>query len=138
MKRLARYLAVAPANQAYSRLESRSGMPLYVLRHPVDGFSQFKRRHIGSWSLAAVIVFLWLVASVTEYYGTGFAFAINRNVDFNMAIRVAVTVGVFAAFVLSNWIVSIILDGNGSLKDITATAACSLIPISCLLFRRLA
>ena len=138
LRRLSRYLNARPAGQAYTRLESRCGMPVYLLRHPVDGAAQFKRRHIASLGVTATIVLLWLIASVTEYYATGFSFSIGRGIDFNMAVRVAVTVGVFCVFVLANWVISIVTDGSGAPRDIAAVTAYSLVPYIVSLFLKTA
>ena len=121
-------LARPQAGTAYSKLEQRYTMPLYVLTHPIDGCAQFKIRDITSMIFSAGIILVWVIIKVLDYNFTGFAFSINRSVDFNMPVQLVLTVGVFGAFVISNWFVSVLFEGKGTIKDIIAAVSYSLIP----------
>lgn len=121
-------LTVPIQGQAYSKMESKYGMEFYVLTHPIDGFSQFKTRKLPSFRVSAIIAFLWLVTSILEFNYTGFAFSINRSVDFNMPVTLLLTVGIYVMFCISNWAICTLIDGKGTMKDIFATTAYSLIP----------
>ena len=121
-------LAVPEAGLAYSKLEQRYTMPFYILLHPIDGCSQFKRRNITSIAFSVGIIVMWILLRILNYNATGFAFSINRSADFNIFVELALTVGVFTAFVISNWFMSVLLEGKGTAKDIIATTAYSLIP----------
>ena len=127
-------LAVPEANSAYSKMESKYGMPFYVLLHPIDGFAQFKRRKIASYRVSAIIVFAWLVFKIFDFNMKGFAFEINRAVDFNMPITLLVTVGIYVMFCVANWGICTLIEGKGTMKDIIATTAYSLIPYVVTLF----
>lgn len=116
------------AGSAYSKLEQRYTMPIYVLTHPIDGCAQFKIRNITSMIFSAGIILAWVIIKVIEYDFTGFAFSINRSVDFNMPVQLVLTVGVFVAFVISNWFISVLFEGKGTIKDIIAIVSYSLIP----------
>ena len=74
------------------------------------------------------IILAWVIIKVIEYDFTGFAFSINRSVDFNMPVQLVLTVGVFVAFVISNWFISVLFEGKGTIKDIIAIVSYSLIP----------
>ena len=129
-------LAVPAEGQAYSRLEGKYLMPLYVLTHPIDGFAQFKVRKHTSMRMSAIIAFSWLVIKILEYNFTGFAFEINRDVDFNMPVTMLLTVGLYVMFCIANWAICTLFEGKGTIKDIFATTAYSLIPyIVCLAIR---
>ena len=121
-------LATPTADSAYSKMESKYGMPFYVLLHPIDGCAQFKRRPVASFGASAIIVFAWLVFKIIDFNMKGFAFSINRSVDFNMPITILVTVGMYALFCISNWAICSLMDGKGTFKDICATTAYGLIP----------
>lgn len=127
-------LAIPVAGSAYSKMESKCGMPFYVLLHPIDGCAQFKRRNVASFGAAAIIVFIWLVVKIVDFGAKGFAFEINRAVDFNMPITILVTVGMYALFCISNWSICSLMDGKGTFKDICATTAYALIPYIVTLF----
>lgn len=126
--RFLRRLAVPAEGEAYSRLEGKYTLPLFVLTHPADGFSQFKTRRITSMRVSTAIVLLWVVIKILEYNCTGFAFSINRAVDFNMLVTLFVTAGLFLLFVVANWAICTLLDGKGTFRDIVSTTAYSLIP----------
>ena len=112
---------------AYTRMETKYLFPLYTLRHPVDGFEQFKTRNVQSVGLSIGIVLSWFSISVLSKYATGFIFN-NNSMEFNpMAILIA-TVGLYVVFVVSNWCVASFLEGKGTAKDIICTVAYSLLP----------
>ena len=121
-------LATATGGSAYSKMEQRYTIPFYILLHPIDGCSQFKRRKIASVRFSIGIIIFWLIVRILNYNFTGFAFAINRNTDFNMMVELLLTFGLFIVFVAANWFISILLEGKGNIEDIIATAAYSLIP----------
>ncbi len=114
--------------KAYSQIESKYGMEFYVLLHPIDGFSQFKTRKIPSLKVSGIIVFSWLIITILDFNCTGFAFSINRSVDFNMLVTLVVTLGVYLLFCIANWAICTLFEGKGTIKDIFATTAYSLIP----------
>lgn len=121
-------LTVPAEGEAYSRMESKYGMEFYVLTHPLDGFAQFKTRKLPSLRVSAIIVFAWLIISILDFNCTGFAFSINRSVDFNMPVTLLLTVGIYTMFCVSNWAICTLIEGKGTMKDIFATTAYSLIP----------
>lgn len=121
-------LTVPAEGQAYSKMESKYGMEFYVLTHPLDGFAQFKTRKLPSYRVSAIIVFAWLIISILDFNCTGFAFSINRSVDFNMPVTLLLTVGIYIMFCVSNWAICTLIEGKGTMKDIFATTAYSLIP----------
>lgn len=112
---------------AFSIMERKSLFPLYTLRHPVDGFEQFKHRDVASMPIAIGLIIVWFVTEIVTKYATGFIYS-PINSDFNPFAIVAATLGLFAVFVASNWGVASFLEGKGTFKDITVTTAYSLIP----------
>lgn len=127
-------LATPTADSAYSKMESKVGMPFYMLLHPIDGCAQFKTRPVTSYGAAAIIVFVWLVVKIIDFNMKGFAFSINRSVDFNMPITILVTVGMYVLFCISNWAICSLMDGKGTFKDICSATAYALIPYIVTLF----
>lgn len=121
-------LTKSSSGSAYSKMEGKYTMPFYVLIHPNDGFAQFKTRDITSMAISFLIAAFWLLSNIIDFNFTGFAFSINRNSEFNIAVAFAVTIGAFMLFALSNWVVAALTDGKGTLKSIIATIAYSLIP----------
>lgn len=118
---------LAPANgEAYGRLETKYKFPIYTLRHPIDGFEQFKTRDVMSVGIAAGIVAVWLISEFLSKYATGFIFSTDES--FNPLALVMGTIGMFTVFVVSNWCVASFLEGKGTFKEIAVTTAYALIP----------
>ncbi len=113
---------------AFTALESKYLFPLYTCMHPADGFDQFKTRKIASIRLSAIIVVAWFFLSTAKFFYTGYAFNMKRPTDYDFFMTLFLTVGIFLLFIVANWSVCTIMNGKGSLKDITATCAYALIP----------
>lgn len=119
----------AASNAAYSVLENKYTFPLYTLTHPSDGFGQFKyRTYLPSWGISAIIVVVLFFTNVIQYFGTGYCFNDNTAADYSIFSTLLATVVLYALFVVGNWAVCSLLDGNGKLKEIASVTAYSLIP----------
>ncbi len=120
---------VAKHGEAYSPLETKAGMPLYVLMHPVDGFEQFRNRGVQSIPMAFGIVICWFLVNVLKFFNTGFAFNANRAIDYDLVANLISTVALFVLFVISNWAVCTLLNGKGRMREIICVTAYALTPI---------
>lgn len=118
----------AAGDGAYSKLEQKYTLEFYALLHPLQAFPQFKRRNIASYRVSGIIVLFLFTVKLFEYNCTGFAFSVNRSEDFKLFTSILATVGAFMIFVISNWALCTLIDGKGTLKDIAAATAYSLIP----------
>lgn len=117
------------ANRSYSRLETKYGFPLYVLLHPADGFAQFKYRDdLPSYRMSFIIVAAGFVINFISYFATGFAFNGNSPEDYTIISTLLSSVIIYAVFVVANWAVCSLLDGNGKMKEICSLAAYAAIP----------
>ncbi len=119
---------VAVHGTAYSPLETKGGLPVYVLFHPIDGFSQFRLRNLQSIPISIGIVVAFFLLRVFEFFCTGFAFNTNKAVNYSLLSSLAVTVLLFVLFVVSTWAINTFLDGKGKLKEIIAVTAYSITP----------
>ncbi len=119
----------AASDKAYSVLEQRYTFPLYTLFHPSDGFEQFKyRRDLPSFKLSAIIVAVFFFVNVFQYFATGYAFNGNAPEDYSVLATLLGTVVLCALFIVGNWAVCSLFEGNGTIKEITAVTTYSLIP----------
>ncbi len=117
------------STSAYSKLESKYTFPLYTLFHPADGFQQLKPRKIGSWSVVSVLLVVLFFTFTLQFFATGFIFNENRVSDYSLPIMVLKTIGIALLFVIANWAVCTLFNGNGNLKDIACVTAYSLLPL---------
>ena len=117
------------ADAAYSKLENKYGFPLYVLFHPADGFAQFKyRSDLPSFLMSFIIVAIAFIISFISYFATGFAFNGNAPEDYTVISTLLSSVVIYAVFVIGNWAVCSLLNGNGKMKEICSVTAYAAIP----------
>lgn len=100
-----------------------------VMRHPIDSFYEIKKNKKGSMLAAWIIylsffaIYLWSVIGKDFIY----QFVAIEDIDFN-----SIVLGFFALtilFVVCNWLVTSINDGEGGLKDIFKMFVYSLAPM---------
>ena len=127
-------LTVSKHGEAYSPLETKWGLPIYVLMHPVDGFEQFRNRNMHSIPIAIGIVITWFLVKVLEFFLTGFAFNNNRPVDYDLLANVIGTIGLFVLFIIANWAICTLLNGKGRMKDIVCVTAYAITPMLLTIF----
>ncbi len=120
---------VAKHGEAYSPLETKKGLPIYVLLHPVDGFEQFRTRNMQSVPIAIGLVIAFFLVSVFEFFATGFVFNENRPLDYDMFATIVSTIGLYVLFIISNWAVCTLANGKGRMREIICVTAYALIPM---------
>lgn len=126
-KKLGR-LFVVPQGSAFAPIESRKGMPLYILFHPADGFAQFRTRKINSTAIAVCIALSFFFIRILEFFKTGFIFNENKPVNYSLFSTLVGTLLIYILFVVSNLAIASFLDGKGTFKHILAMTSYSMIP----------
>lgn len=101
----------------------------YILRHPIEGYSEL--RYNGKYSLryANIIVLLWFFVSCLNYNYNGFLFNPNTPSRFNIFVVLASTVGVLALFALVNWLLSTFFEGKGRFKEVWIGLSYAMLPL---------
>lgn len=102
--------------------------PFYVMTHPFKGPGSLRESGKGSLIIANIIVALFFFVNVFVRQNTSFLFSSARKSDFNILYTLVGTVGVFVVFVLCNWAVGTLMDGEGKLKHLWITCAYALMP----------
>lgn len=103
----------------------------YIMLHPFKGFWNLKREKIGTVSSASFYLVLLSLVSVASVQLTGFIVNYNNTLNTNLfyvAIRVVL---IFMVWVLANWSVTTLIEGEGKLKDIYIATAYALVPYIC-------
>lgn len=122
-------LAVAGEGETYSRMETKWLFPLYTMKHPADGFAQFKNRNIMSYGVTLTILAAWFIISVIDYFCTGFCFNTSRPEDYRIIYTLLQTCVLYALFVVANYAICTLLEGKGTFKALAAGTAYSLLPM---------
>ena len=122
-------LMAVKAGSTYSGWETKRLFPFYTARHPVDGFSQFRDRNIMSYVVAVVLLAIWFLISVIDYFYTGFPFNTNRVENYRLIYTVLQTVGVFILFIIANYAICTLFEGKGKFKEIFCAVSYCLLPM---------
>lgn len=107
---------------------STLGWLKHVIFHPVEGFEDLRWKKKGSLKLAFVIVFLLFVAMVVQRQLMGFAFNTAYVKVFNVVPLIVRSVVYFFVWVIGNWSICTLFDGEGTLKKICIYSAYALVP----------
>ncbi|MBS4218638.1 SBBP repeat-containing protein [Bacillus sp. FJAT-49711] len=97
-------------------------------KHPIDSFYELQRMGKAS-VLSATILYLFLfVAYIIQRFQTGFIFSSYRSDETNIMYEFAIIFVPLLAFIIVNYLVSTINDGEGRFKDIYIGTIYSLAP----------
>lgn len=102
---------------------------LYLLRHPIDGFSALRYEKKGSYLSAIIIFGLVYVALCIQRMFTSFTFSTDA-IRYVSIATVFIQLGVvWFSWVLCNYLVSSIMRGEGRFKDVFMGSAYALMPL---------
>jgi hypothetical protein len=108
--------------------------PFTVLLHPVRGFEEIKYGGRGSRAVAAAIVVLLFLSEVFNRQLSGFPFNPYRPDRLNVLLVLAQTVAPYLLWVVANWCLCTLMDGEGRFSEICIATAYSLLPIVLITF----
>lgn len=99
----------------------------HIIFHPFDGYWDLKHEKRGS--LKAGLTILAATILVFYYNDIGQGYLLNPRGQYSTIFTVALSVLVpLALFILGNWCITTLFEGEGSIKDITVAACYSLTP----------
>ncbi len=100
----------------------------HVIFHPFDGFWDLKHEKRGSLRAAIVILVMTIVAFYYQAIGQGYL--LNTQGIYSTPIDVLLSVIIpLALWVVGNWCLTTLFDGEGNLKDIFIATCYSLMPM---------
>lgn len=102
--------------------------PFYIMRHPFEGFEDLRWKKAYNMKVAMVIVALFFIISVCEHLMTGFMFNNSLVKIFNVVPIVIQTIVLFFTWVVGNWSLCTLFDGEGTMKNICVNSAYALVP----------
>ncbi|MFA5693260.1 MAG: YIP1 family protein [Acholeplasmataceae bacterium] len=101
----------------------------YVLRHPEDGFYGIKRENKSSNLTALIYIVLFFLSYILWIYNTNFIFNMHIKAEINLTQQMVFIFVPLFLWVLSNYLVCSIRDGEGKFSDVLQGTAYILIPL---------
>lgn len=101
---------------------------LGTMFHPADTFYEIKRNDNGSVAIATAILAIWYVFKIIGY-SSGFIFNKTSIETANAWYAIAQTFGLVLLFVVANWLVCVLFEGKGKLKQIYVAVCYSIMPL---------
>ena len=108
--------------------------PLNIITHPIETIENLKEKKNGSIFSATIILALFTIAEIILAVTKGFIFNTSRIQDFNVVMVLARSLFMILLFVLANWALCTLLDGEGRLIDIYISTCYCLIPLVVIRF----
>lgn len=100
----------------------------HVIFHPFDGFWDLKHEKRGSVRASIVYIAVTIFAFFYQSIGSGYLLNPEGNYGSFMTQAIGVLVPLFL-FVLANWCLTTLFEGEGSFKDIFIACSYSLLPL---------
>jgi len=116
------------AEEILTKRISKYKFPIHTMLHPFRGFEELKEERKGSIWLSLLIIFLFFIISVINRQYTGFIFNPYRQDKINILSLFSSTVGIFFFWVLSNWMVTTLMEGEGKFDEVWIFSAYALLP----------
>ena len=102
---------------------------LYMLRHPIYGAWEMKRKKTGRYRDGLILILLAIAAVTFNRQMRAFVFNNAYNVPLDMLKQTAIIVLPVMLFTLANYSITTLTEGKGSFKDIFMVTCYSLMPL---------
>lgn len=130
-----------PAREAKAPLEAKTragrwldrllkdiDFSLYCALHPFKGFHELRHEGEGSVAGGTVILGLYIVLALLRATMSGFLF--GGTADVNPLLTAVSVVGPILLFVLANWCITTLMEGEGRMADIYKGVCYALMPMA--------
>lgn len=100
----------------------------HTVFHPFEGFEDLRWKKAGSVLFASIVIVLWFIGAVLydNFYGQQFMMSSVRL--FSVVPYIVQTIVLFLTWVVGNWSICTLLEGEGTMKKIYIYSAYAMIP----------
>ena len=100
----------------------------YTIVHPFNGYDGIKFERKGSLTVALILILLFFLQNVMVAAGSGFLFTSGDPDRISVFNIFAISVGIIALWIVSNWAVGSLINAEGKTREIVIVSAYSLVP----------
>lgn len=104
-------------------------VPFRLFTHPIDTFNDIKHEGRGSLGLANIILALFFIEGILDYFFVGYLFSNNDVQQFSLIPIFVQTILIVVLWCIANWAMSTLLEGSGTFKEIWIATCYSLTPL---------
>ena len=101
----------------------------HVILHPFDGFWDLKHEQRGSVKSGFVILLITILAYFYNTIGTGYIFNPRPSTSFNIMGAMSAVLAPLLLWVVANWCLTTLFEGEGSMSDIFTACCYALTPL---------
>ena len=105
----------------------------HVIFHPFDGFWDLKHEKRGSVRSAFVILVVTVLAFFYQTVGTGYIFGGQNANTANIFMTLASVAVPLLLWVIANWCLTTLFEGEGSFSDVFVASCYALVPLPLLI-----
>ena len=102
--------------------------PFYTILHPFNCSYDIRFKGKGNVWFTIIILTVFFLTSIFQRQNTGYIFNYNKLSDLNVFLQFIGVMLPFVLFVISNWVVGILMNGTGRFRDIWIYGAYCCIP----------
>ena len=113
----------------YEREKNKKN-PLLILTHPIDTVDEMKEKGNGSVFWATVLLILFTISEIMVTVGKGFLFNTAKADDFNLLNVLLRSCVIVLLFVVGNWALCTLLEGEGNMANIYIYTCYCLTPLT--------
>ncbi len=104
----------------------------HILTHPFDGFWDLKHEKRGSVRASFIFIAAAIIAFYYQAIGQGYLFNPQGKYS-TIFIQIISVVVPFLLFIIANWCLTTLFEGEGSFKDLFIAGSYSLLPLPLLI-----
>lgn len=104
-------------------------LPLRCFAHPVDMFNEIKYEKRGSLAIANVLLGLYFVEEIINYFAVAYLYSNNEVQSFSIWPILLKTIILVLLWCITNWAMSTLQEGKGTFKEIYMVTCYALTPL---------
>ncbi len=112
------------------KMNKKVKIMLFGVIHPFDNYRMLKEERLSSWGLSVIALALFYVTSFIRTMGSNFRYTNFDPENYNSLFQFLQTVGMIVLWVIANWGISTLMQGNGRFKEVFTVSSYATVPIS--------